>query len=490
MSSRVSKLRASLEEMGYTEPLSGESVHLVEHLVRDLVSARDSLQNYTLKSSALTIEQMNLSKENDKVKDELVKTVSKLEHANKDLRLLNSHYMHKIRTMEKDSTGRHRTISVDDKQASEAYEKISSILGRVETEREVLVSELKKDFQDIRSMRDSTAQKTGPAACSVNCPAAAERMKMESEMAELEQKIIKSEAVIISLEDELNNLKKTSGYYEKELRNKETELARVSLLLKQANNAQAELKTRMQGNLVDMEEKLVRQEKSMYKLNSSFGTMQRERDSLQKNINDKTKTISNLEKDLKGQSTSLLGGGGGEINSKEFQETKEALEKEIRTKQHEITRLTKAVCSLEIEMDIVLNSNDELERHNAQLKNDITLLKKRASRHNEKALGAFKKKVEDYVGQIAYLHRMLLDKEYEKEEWLHEYIRSSDECTTTMMVTFDLPADDSADSICEQDTDELVEVLSELPVCEGEEVDENVEVSYKEAVTSYITSKY
>ncbi|CAH2300228.1 Hypothetical predicted protein [Pelobates cultripes] len=124
-------LRKRLDQLGYKQTLGIESLPLVEKLFSDLVHTTESLRNVKLSAGKTEQERKNfdsviepyktenarLVRENNQLHLELLKlkedsdrhikdlkaSLRKFEHQTADLKFLNNQYVHKIRSMEKDS---------------------------------------------------------------------------------------------------------------------------------------------------------------------------------------------------------------------------------------------------------------------------------------------------------------------------------------------------------------------------------------------------
>lgn len=131
-------LRKRLDQLGYRQPLGIESLPLVEKLFSDLVHTTESLRNAKLSVGKTEKESKNLDavlepyksenarlvRENNELHLDLLKlkegsdqqirdlkaTVRKLEHDTADLKFLNNQYVHKVRSLEKDSKAKTEKI--------------------------------------------------------------------------------------------------------------------------------------------------------------------------------------------------------------------------------------------------------------------------------------------------------------------------------------------------------------------------------------------
>ncbi|XP_067891129.1 centrosomal protein of 135 kDa isoform X2 [Heterodontus francisci] len=131
-------LRKRLDQLGYRQPLGIETLPLVEKLFSDLVHTTESLRNAKLSSGKTEKESKNLDsvlepyraenarlvQENNKIHQELLKlkeesdqhmkdlkfTIRKLEHDTADLKFLNNQYVHKVRSLEKESKAKTEKI--------------------------------------------------------------------------------------------------------------------------------------------------------------------------------------------------------------------------------------------------------------------------------------------------------------------------------------------------------------------------------------------
>ncbi|XP_076873237.1 centrosomal protein of 135 kDa isoform X3 [Brachyhypopomus gauderio] len=131
-------LRKRLDQLGYRQPLSIESLPLVEKLFSDLVHTTESLRNAKLSAGKTEKESRNLDallepyktenarlvrennelhlgllklrEEKDRTSRELKAYIRKLDHETSDLKFLNNQYVHKVRAMEKDGKAKTERI--------------------------------------------------------------------------------------------------------------------------------------------------------------------------------------------------------------------------------------------------------------------------------------------------------------------------------------------------------------------------------------------
>ncbi|KAM4629083.1 centrosomal protein of 135 kDa [Polymixia lowei] len=131
-------LRKRLDQLGYRQPLGIDTLPLVEKLFSDLVHTTESLRNAKLSAGKTEKESRNhdallepyktenarlirennelhlglikLREEKDRVCRELKALVRKLDHDTSDLKFLNNQYVHKVRSLEKDSKAKAERI--------------------------------------------------------------------------------------------------------------------------------------------------------------------------------------------------------------------------------------------------------------------------------------------------------------------------------------------------------------------------------------------
>ncbi|XP_018431235.1 PREDICTED: centrosomal protein of 135 kDa [Nanorana parkeri] len=131
-------LRKRLDQLGYKQPLGIESLPLVEKLFSDLVHTTESLRNAKLSASKnekenknfdsviepykaenarlvrenneLHLELLKIKEESDRHIKDLKASLRKFEHQTADLKFLNNQYVHKIRSMEKESKAKTERI--------------------------------------------------------------------------------------------------------------------------------------------------------------------------------------------------------------------------------------------------------------------------------------------------------------------------------------------------------------------------------------------
>uniref|UniRef100_A0AAY4D4J7 Centrosomal protein of 135 kDa n=1 Tax=Denticeps clupeoides TaxID=299321 RepID=A0AAY4D4J7_9TELE len=135
---RFVNLRKRLDQLGYRQPLGIESLPLVEKLFSDLVHTTESLRNAKLSAGKTEKESRNLDallepyktensrlvrennelhlgllklrEEKDKLSRELKAFIRKLDHETSDLKFLNNQYVHKVRSLEKESMAKTERI--------------------------------------------------------------------------------------------------------------------------------------------------------------------------------------------------------------------------------------------------------------------------------------------------------------------------------------------------------------------------------------------
>ncbi|XP_021455103.1 centrosomal protein of 135 kDa isoform X2 [Oncorhynchus mykiss] len=131
-------LRKRLDQLGYRQPLGIETLPLVERLFSDLVHTTESLRNAKLNAGKTEKESRNLDallepyktenarlvrennelhlgllklgEEKERVSRELKAYIRKLDHETSDLKFLNNQYVHKVRSLEKDSKAKTERI--------------------------------------------------------------------------------------------------------------------------------------------------------------------------------------------------------------------------------------------------------------------------------------------------------------------------------------------------------------------------------------------
>ncbi|XP_069006775.1 centrosomal protein of 135 kDa [Embiotoca jacksoni] len=131
-------LRKRLDQLGYRHPLGIESLPLVEKLFSDLIHTTESLRNVKLsagktekesrncdallepyrtengrvirENNELHLELLKLKEEKERAGRELKIHIRKLDHETSDLKFLNNQYVHKVRSLEKDSKAKAERI--------------------------------------------------------------------------------------------------------------------------------------------------------------------------------------------------------------------------------------------------------------------------------------------------------------------------------------------------------------------------------------------
>ncbi|XP_039606820.1 centrosomal protein of 135 kDa [Polypterus senegalus] len=133
-------IRKRLDQLGYRQPLGIESLPLVERLFSDLLHTTESLRNAKLSvgknekenknvdaylepfqaENARLVEENNVlhlsllkaKEEKEKFSKDLKATIRKLEHETADLKFLNNQYVHKVKSLEKDSKAKAEKIQL------------------------------------------------------------------------------------------------------------------------------------------------------------------------------------------------------------------------------------------------------------------------------------------------------------------------------------------------------------------------------------------
>ncbi|XP_062412603.1 centrosomal protein of 135 kDa [Sardina pilchardus] len=131
-------LRKRLDQLGYRQPLGIDTLPLVEKLFSDLVHTTESLRNAKLsagktekdsrnldallepyktenarlvrENNELHLGLLKLREEKDRLSRELKAYIRKLDHETSDLKFLNNQYVHKVRSLEKETTAKTERI--------------------------------------------------------------------------------------------------------------------------------------------------------------------------------------------------------------------------------------------------------------------------------------------------------------------------------------------------------------------------------------------
>ena len=181
---KFTSLRKRLDQLGYRQPLVIESLPLVEKLFGDLLHTTESLKNaklqlsqhkeekgvweqqaepYRADNARLVRENTSLHQQVIKLKEgaetrvkDLKTSLRRLEHENTDLKFLNTQYMQKLRSMEKDS-------SLKSDKISELQEKNSQAVIRTPGGRKKQIAFRRQRMEIDSLLPPSTSSSTLPS---------------------------------------------------------------------------------------------------------------------------------------------------------------------------------------------------------------------------------------------------------------------------------------------------------------------------------------
>ena len=340
-----------------------------------------------------------------------------------------------------------RQISRGGGPPGQTSQKITSILEKAEKERDDAVGELRKARNDINALRDNLKEAQQSQLVENSRQNVIQQdlneciSKMEVEKATLELKVADLENTIATHSSKIRALQDTLVTTKDEVVKKESEVAKLTLILEQSDGSQNELRRRIQGTLTEIDQ--LKKEKSQLelkleerdslishmeseatKLKNTVTTLDRERDELHVQVDEKAEHIATLARNLNEQ----------ERTDAELKRTLDDMDNDLQSKisdlsskQKEISSLTKQVRVMESELEGLGRARETTVKENKQIQDDLAMMTAENHRLHEElgkaevSVETFRSQVEEYTLQIARLQDMLAQKESERGELMLQY---------------------------------------------------------------------
>eukprot|EP00794_Sanderia_malayensis_P007402 gene7402-8222_t len=325
--------------------------------------------------------------------------------------------------------------------------KVTSILERVEKERDDAVDDLRRMKGELQALENQfSAMQDGQSK---------ERSKHDERISDLEQVIDKLERerselhtrvtslreMLTSLEEQLKSTTSSLRNSRETVADREAEISKMRLLLEQSERSVDDLKRRLEKTMnelqrtesdklsledcrADMEHEVQTLRDEMHRLKGMASSLDRERDLLQQEVDHKTEQLVDAEK----TKTRL------ERAENELKINVEELEERLRYKEHdassqvrEIKSLSKQTRSLEDELAAVSMNRDSVINENKRLQSDLATMteeNQRVNQHLQDALDdqdMLKAQVAEYSNQVARIEDLLAIKDQEKNDLLLQY---------------------------------------------------------------------
>jgi len=330
---------------------------------------------------------------------------------------------------------------------SSSSRKVTSILDRAELERDEAMAELRKIGADVKKFKsllkaakeDHMLQKDRHAAKQRNLQELLS--KLESDNNCLKKKLSSSENITESLQTEIKQSTDSTRRLQCEKVEKETEISKVRLLLEQSERNCSDLRGKLEYKYSETSQKddenhMLEQRSDHYEkecmelkneilhLKTIISTIDREKDELQQEMDDKAVQLVQLDEGLKKQEkadTQL------KCSLEELEESLRYREQELLSKEREINSLSKQIHSLEEELtgqsqsrDITIKENRRIQDDLATLSTENQVLHKNLQDIMDES-NALKQQVEEYASQLRRVQELLQDKDLEKEDLLLQF---------------------------------------------------------------------
>lgn len=226
---KFTNLRKRLDQLGYRQALGIESVPLVEKLFTDLVHTTESLKNAklqlnkrentrtTFEDSAEPYKSDNakLVRENNDLHVQLIRakedtehtvkelkcSLRKIEHENADLKFLNTQYVHKVKSLEKDSS--EKKIRINELQEKNMHAVVETPGGRKKQ------IPIRRQRMDIKSTLNRSDGKLRSSTVYTHDPYVADLLNVaDGRIEEMQQKLNEMENEVEAMGRRNKTLKK------------------------------------------------------------------------------------------------------------------------------------------------------------------------------------------------------------------------------------------------------------------------------------------
>ncbi|XP_069747951.1 testis-specific gene 10 protein isoform X3 [Narcine bancroftii] len=325
------------------------------------------------------------------------------------------------------------------------------ILRRLECERDEAVA----DFRRMTTERDSLRERLKISQeTAVNERAHLEQRiedlkaslhTLENERLEHRSRLACLKDSVTTLEEEVKVLARKSSDTENELCKQKAENNQIRLLMDQAEDNLAETQRCLSLKTSDLQfeqDKNVRQSEKIDDLNRQITTLQdeigfarssvyeldKQKNSLQELVDEKTKKIASLEESLHQKKKNIA---DNQLNISELEATVDQLNEFLNNKENETSNLQRQYDSIRSELTEVSQLRENAVRENNHLHEQLSKLKydHQAANHKLEELIQENKKlktnVQDYINEISKVEKMLSCKENENFNLLEQVRRSN-----------------------------------------------------------------
>ncbi|XP_065058745.1 centrosomal protein of 135 kDa-like [Rhopilema esculentum] len=325
--------------------------------------------------------------------------------------------------------------------------RISSILERVEKERDEALEEVKRKRSEVQTLENQlNTVKTGQSlerSKYDDSRADLERIieKIDREKSELHTRVTSLREMVANLEEQLKSTTSSLRNSREVTADKEAEISKLRLLLEQSERSGDELKRRLEKKIgelqkiesdkfsveelqADLENEVDTLREEVLRLKGMVSSLDRERDLLQQEVDQKAELLveaeskraklERAENDLK-------------INIEELEERLRHKEHDVTSNNREIKSLSKQVRSTEDELAAITRNRDSIIKENKRLQSDLTLMteeNQNVHRDLQDALDdqqVLNAQVSEYASQVARIEDLLAEKEQEKNDLLMQF---------------------------------------------------------------------
>ncbi|XP_071786802.1 centrosomal protein of 135 kDa-like isoform X1 [Asterias amurensis] len=364
----------------------------------------------------------------------------------------------KVLTSERDKTNilyeqangelqRLRRELVKSPKSSRASVVAQSILQRVELERDEALADLRRMVTERDSLRErlkiSTDGHLGEKARNEqkieDLQRAAENA--EQECSSLQSRVMSFQAMISTLEEQVRSQTlRIEEAYEESSQHKATS-TQMRLLAEQAETSLDDYQRRLNqrsGELQAAEERSTRLEERITDLTATSSSLRdevrhlrgtvssldREKDTLQNVVDEKTEKIAGLEHEVVGRGRSL---SDTRATVEDLQERLELANDELGSKDREVRSLRRQLDSSRDELTETVRGRDATMRENRRIQEDLATMTRENQTINHELEEAIeerenlKEQIQEYIAEVARIEDLLAAKERENRDLLENY---------------------------------------------------------------------
>ncbi|XP_022099000.1 centrosomal protein of 135 kDa-like isoform X1 [Acanthaster planci] len=370
----------------------------------------------------------------------------------------------KVLTNERDKTNilyeqanselqRLRREAVKSPKTSRASVAAQSILQRVELERDEALADLRRMVTERDSLRERLKISTDTH---LNEKARLEQKvedlekaveHAEQDRSSLQSRVQSFQAMISTLEEQVRSQAlRIEEAYEESSQHKATS-TQMRLLAEQAETSLGDHQRRLNqrsGELQAADERNARQEEritdltitnnalhdEVRQLRGTISSLDREKDTLQNAVDDKTEKIAALEQELLGRGRTL---SDTRATLEDLQDRLERANDELGTKDREVRSLRRQLDSSRDELTETVRGRDATMRENRRLQEDLATMTRENQAVNielEEAIEereSLKEQVQEYIAEVARIEDLLAAKERENRDLLENYRSATSE---------------------------------------------------------------